>query len=126
MAHASGDGTKPRLLPVSAIDYLSGYLMAFGVCVALGRRAREGGSWQVRVALARVGKWIVDRGEATNYQGLPDDLPEAELRPLLGEMDAPGGRIRYLKPVLQMSETPPYFSRPPVPLGYHPAGWTSS
>ena len=26
------------------------------------RRAREGGSWLVRVALARTGKWIVDRG----------------------------------------------------------------
>jgi len=122
-----GDARRaPRLLPVSAIDYVSGYLMAFGVCVALARRAREGGSWHVRVALARVGKWIVDRGEAAGYKGMPDDLPEAELRPLLGEMNAPDGRIRYLKPVLQMSETPPHFSRPPVPLGYHPATWTSS
>jgi crotonobetainyl-CoA:carnitine CoA-transferase CaiB-like acyl-CoA transferase len=121
MAH----GDKPRLLPVSAIDYVSGYLMAFGVCVALGRRAREGGSWLVRVALARVGKWIVDRGEAAGFRGLPEDLPDAELDALSAEMDAPDGRIRYLKPVLQLSETPPYFSRPPVPLGYHQPKWTS-
>jgi crotonobetainyl-CoA:carnitine CoA-transferase CaiB-like acyl-CoA transferase len=125
IAHAHGDAERPKLLPVSAIDYVSGYLMAFGVCVALGRRAREGGSWLVRVALARVGKWIVDRGEAAGFRGLPEDLPEAELRPLFGEMDAPDGRIRYLKPVLQLSETPPYFSRPPVPLGYHQPEWTS-
>ena len=44
----------------------------------------------------------------------------------MGEMDAPEGRIRYLKPVLELSETPPYFARPPVPLGYHQPVWTSS
>jgi crotonobetainyl-CoA:carnitine CoA-transferase CaiB-like acyl-CoA transferase len=126
MAHASGDAAKPRLLPVSAIDYVSGYLMAFGICVALARRSTEGGSWLVRVALARVGQWIVERGELPGYQAAPAELPEGELGLLMAEMDAPGGRIRYLKPVLQLSETPPYFSRPPVPLGYHPATWTSS
>jgi crotonobetainyl-CoA:carnitine CoA-transferase CaiB-like acyl-CoA transferase len=126
IADAHGKGGKPSLLPVSAIDYVSGYLMAFGVCVALGRRARVGGSWLVRVALARVGKWIVDRGTVEDYAGVPDDLPEAELAPLFGEMDAPDGRIRYLKPVLELSTTPPYFEQPPVPLGYHPPAWTSS
>src|SRR5206468_4063707 len=45
MAHASGDAAAPKLMPVSAIDYVSGYLMAFGATVALARRAREGGSW---------------------------------------------------------------------------------
>ena len=126
MADAHGKGGKPSLLPVSAIDYVSGYLMAVGVCVALGRRARVGGSWLVRVALARVGKWIVDRGIVEDYAGVPEDLPEAELEPLFAEMDAPDGRIRYLKPVLELSATPPYFDRPPVPLGYHPPAWTSS
>ena len=126
IAHVYRDGAKPRLLPVSAIDYVSGYLMAFGVCVALARRARVGGSWQVRVALARVGKWIVDRGAVQDYASMPNDLPEAELAALLGEMDAPDGRIQYLKPVLELSATPPYFARPPVPLGYHQPVWTSS
>jgi crotonobetainyl-CoA:carnitine CoA-transferase CaiB-like acyl-CoA transferase len=66
IAHAAGrdagDAAKPKLLPVSAIDYVSGYLMAYGVCVALARRRQQGGSWLVRVGLARVGKFIVDRG----------------------------------------------------------------
>jgi crotonobetainyl-CoA:carnitine CoA-transferase CaiB-like acyl-CoA transferase len=126
IAHAHGNDVKPGLLPVSAIDYVSGYLMAFGVCVALARRARVGGSWLVRVALARVGKWIVDRGQASSYAGLAEDLPDAELDQLVAEMDAPDGRIRYLKPVLELSETPPCFARPPVPLGYHRPEWTSS
>ena len=132
MAHAegrnSGSGAKPRLLPVSAIDYVSGYLMALGVCVALRKQRREGGSWLVRVALARVGKWIVDRGVLPDsaWRGLPDELPEEELRPLMAEMRAPDGRIRYLKPVIQMSETLAFWSRPPVPLGYHPPVWISA
>jgi hypothetical protein len=37
-----GASPGPQFYPVSAIDYLTGYLMAFGGMVALGRRAREG------------------------------------------------------------------------------------
>jgi hypothetical protein len=127
IADASAKDGKPRLLPVSAIDYVAGYLMAFGAMVALERRAREGGSWHVRVALARIGRWIVERGQAepAQYLSLPADLPEAELAALMAEMDAPDGRIRYLKPVVRMSETPPRWTRPPVPLGYHAASWES-
>ena len=38
-----GAAPGPQFYPVSAIDYLTGYLMAFGAMVALGRRVREGG-----------------------------------------------------------------------------------
>ncbi|MDP6716415.1 MAG: CoA transferase, partial [SAR202 cluster bacterium] len=40
-----GDSPGPQFYPVSAIDYLTGYLMAFGAMSALARRTREGGSW---------------------------------------------------------------------------------
>jgi hypothetical protein len=122
VAQASGgaDG-KPRLLPVSAIDYVSGYLMAFGAAVALERRAHEGGSWLVRVALARVGKWIDDLGRAP--AGGSDELAPEMLSNLLTETTAPDARITHLRPVLEMSATPPRWDRPPVPLGYHPPQW---
>ncbi len=125
MAHASSEDGKPRALPVSAIDYVSGNLMAFGAMVALARRAQEGGSWLVRVALARVGKWIVDRGTLPRevYAGVANDLPEEELRALLAEMDTPFGRIRYMQLSALLSETPAFWSRPPVPLGYHAPAW---
>jgi len=127
IAQANGDAAKPKLLPVSAIDYVSGYLMAFGVCVALARRRRQGGSWLVRVALARVGKFIVDQGvlPESAWRGLPDELPQEELEPLFAQMRAPAGRIRYLQPALELSETPAFWCRPPVKLGYHPPVWTS-
>ncbi len=125
MALASGEDGKPQLLPVSAIDYVSGYLMAFGAMIALARRAEEGGSWLVRVSLARVGRWIVERGTFADgvWRSVPEDLPSYELAPLLTEMDAPDGRIRYLRPVVRLSETPAYWSRPPVPLDYHRPEW---
>jgi hypothetical protein len=120
----SNDPTgKPMLLPVSAVDYVSGYLMALGAIVALARRAREGGSWLVRVSLARTGKWIVDRGFFEGFRELPEDLPREELQALVEERDSPYGRIRHLRPVLHLSETKPFWARPPVPLGSSPAQW---
>jgi crotonobetainyl-CoA:carnitine CoA-transferase CaiB-like acyl-CoA transferase len=123
MALAQGDGDKPRLMPVSAIDYVSGYLMAFGALVALARRAREGGSWLVRVSLARTGRWIVERGTVEDWRALPAELPEQELRSLLTETESSFGRVQHLRPVLQMPETPPYWARPPVALGSSAAAW---
>jgi crotonobetainyl-CoA:carnitine CoA-transferase CaiB-like acyl-CoA transferase len=118
MAHASGDGVTPRLLPCSAIDYVSGYLMAYGATVALARRAREGGSWLVRVALARTAKWIVDRGMVDAASAQP---PEAA--GLVMDTQSPAGLITHMKPVVQLSETPARWARPPVPLGHHPPEW---
>ena len=125
MALASGDGLMPKLLPAAAIDYVSGYLMAFGAMAALARRAREGGSWLVRVSLARTGKWITDRGsvDAAALVGLAPDLPADEIARLSEETLSPAGRIRHLKPVVELSATPPYWARPPVPLGTHPPEW---
>jgi crotonobetainyl-CoA:carnitine CoA-transferase CaiB-like acyl-CoA transferase len=118
MALAQGDGATPKLMPCSAIDYVSGYLMACGAMIALARRAREGGSWLVRVGLARTGKWIVDRGTVDPAAALAE-IPEG----LATQTESPAGRIMHLKPVLQMSETPPRWDRPPVPLGHHRPEW---
>jgi hypothetical protein len=72
-----------------------------------------------------VGKWIVDRGLLPQkaIEQVPPELPEEELHALMGEMETPAGTIQYLRPVLNLSHTPPYWSRPPVPLGTHRAVW---
>ncbi len=46
---------RPKLLPAIACDYTTGYLGTYGVLLALARRAREGGSYHVRVSLCRSG-----------------------------------------------------------------------
>ena len=116
---AGPDPGKPRLLPVSVIDYVSGYLMAFGAIVALARRAQEGGSWLVRVSLARTGKWIVNRGTVEGFASVPVELPQEELQNFLVKTK----NFTHLKPMLELSETPPCWERPPVTLGTHPAEW---
>src|SRR5579872_7007005 len=120
-----GKTPGPQFYPVSAIDYCTGYLMAFGAMVALGRRAREGGSWLVRISLAQVGKWIVDLGEvpAAAARDAPAEFTPDELARWSMVSNTPSGPLRHLKPVVQMSETPTYWARPSVPLGYHQPVW---
>ncbi|MGO8916938.1 MAG: CoA transferase [Stellaceae bacterium] len=126
MALIEGAGA-PRLMPVSAIDYVSGYLMAFGAMAALLRRAREGGSWRVRVSLARTGQWIGDQGllDAAAVAAVPKAMPEAEIARLSQETPSPFGVIRHLAPAARMAETPPRWARPPVPLGHDAPRWPS-
>ncbi len=116
---------EPQFYPVSAIDYCTGYLMAFGAMVALARRAQEGGSWLVRTSLAQVGKWIVDLGEvpAAALEGIPDEFTASELERWSTTSETPSGPLGHLKPAVQLSETPPYWARPSVPLGYHRPVW---
>lgn len=120
-----GAAPGPQFYPVSAIDYLTGYLMAFGAMVALARRAREGGSWLVRISLAQVGRWLVARGEVpvSELKGVAQEFTTAEIERWSMVSETPAGRLRHLAPVIHLSETPPRWSRPTVPLGYHPPVW---
>jgi hypothetical protein len=54
---------------------------------------------------------------------MPNDFAEGEIERLCVETVGPAGRVRHLKPVVALSETPPRWTRPPVPLGYHPPIW---
>ncbi|MGE3537557.1 MAG: CoA transferase [Candidatus Tectimicrobiota bacterium] len=115
----------PQFYPVSAIDYLTGYLMAFGAMVALARRTREGGSWLVRISLAQVGRWLVARGQVPEAQlkDVPQEFTADELERWSMASQTPMGRLRHLGPVVHLSETPPRWARPSVPLGYHEPVW---
>jgi crotonobetainyl-CoA:carnitine CoA-transferase CaiB-like acyl-CoA transferase len=115
----------PALLPCSAIDYVSGYLMAFGAMVALARRAEEGGSWLVRTSLAQVGRWIVAQGRVpgTALAGVPAEFAAAELGGWLARAETPLGPLAYLAPAVRMSATPARWDLPPVPLGTHKPDW---
>src|SRR5262245_43184094 len=115
----------PQFYPVSAIDYLTGYLMAFGAMVALARRTREGGSWLVRISLAQVGRWLVSRGEVpeAKLKDVPKEFTSAEIDRWSMTSETPVGRLHHLAPVLRLSETPPRWARTTVPLGHHQPLW---
>ena len=120
-----GDEPGPQFYPVSAIDYLTGYLMAFGAMVALGRRVREGGSWLVRISLAQTGRWLVERGQTpeSQLQDVPKEFTAAELERWTMTSETPAGRLHHLGPVVQLSETAPHWARSSVPLGHHDPVW---
>ena len=120
-----GAAPGPQFYPVSAIDYVTGYLMAFGAMVALARRVREGGSWLVRISLAQTGRWLVGRGEVPkgDLKDVSKEFTSAELERWSVTTDTPVGRLRHLGPVVRLSETPPRWARPSVPLGYHEPVW---
>ena len=115
----------PQFYPVSAIDFLTGYLMAFGTMVALARRAREGGSWLVRISLAQTGRWLVSRGQVPEAQlkNVPKDFTAAEIESWSLTSNTPDGQLRHIGPVISLSETPPRWARPTVPLGHHKPEW---
>ncbi len=118
-------GGQPHHLPAQALDYVSGYLLAFGVMTALRRRAIEGGSYLVRVSLAQTGRWIQSLGR-TAYEGV--QLPNLEdtgagVSDLLVETESAFGRLRHLGPVVRLSETAPRWERVSSPLGSDAAVW---
>ena len=120
-----GNSAGPQFYPVSAIDYLTGYLMAFGALVALARRVREGGSWLVRISLAQTGRWLVGRGQVpvAELEDVPKEFSRKELERWSMVSDTPVGRLTHLGPVVSLSETPPHWDRPSVPLGYNEPMW---
>ncbi len=120
-----GKEPGPQFYPLSAIDYCTGYLMAFGTMVGLARRAQEGGSWMVRISLAQVGKWLVDLGEVSqsSLKDVPAEFDTAEIERWSTTSQTPSGPLRHLAPVAQLSATPGCWARPSVPLGHHPPVW---
>lgn len=122
LAATQGTLAEPRNMPVQALDYIAGYLGALGAVVALARRVEQGGSWLVRVSLVQVAHWLMGLGTVDAGAGMAD-LPDHELAPLLMESDGLLGHLRYLKPVVQFSDTPPFYAKPAEPLGTSPARW---
>jgi len=120
-----GANPGPQFYPVSAIDYLTGYLMAFGGMVALNRRVHEGGSWLVRISLAQVGRWLVSQGEIpeADLKNIPAEFTPEEIASWSTVSDTPMGKLGHLGPVLSLSETPPRWARTSVPLGHHDPVW---
>ena len=117
----AGEDT-PKPLPCQALDHASGYLMAFAAMMALARRMREGGSWHVRISLARTGRWIRDLGRLD--AGFDGKAPEqSDIGDLLEDTESGFGSLRAVRHAAQLSHTPAGWSLPSVPLGTHVPEW---
>jgi len=111
----------PKLIPVAACDYITGYLGAAGAIAALLRRIREGGSWSVEVSLSATAMWLqsLARVEA---RAIPESWkPGLDVKWESCKMAR--GQLDFLGPVVQMSRTPPRWRRPPPEPGADPPSW---
>jgi crotonobetainyl-CoA:carnitine CoA-transferase CaiB-like acyl-CoA transferase len=124
IALANGNDGQPRATP-NPLDYGTGYLAAFATMAALRRRAREGGSYLVRVSLAQTGTWMkgLPRLDASQYEGLEPMLTGDRLARWLTTYEGPLGRVSHLKPVAQLSKSESRWDLPAVPIGYNEPEW---
>jgi crotonobetainyl-CoA:carnitine CoA-transferase CaiB-like acyl-CoA transferase len=115
----------PRLLPAAANDYITGYLGAYGALLALARRAKEGGSYHVRVSLCQTAMMLYRNGK-TKSGTVPKELSDKEIEDLSTFSKTHLGKLKHLAPVLDLSETPPFWELPTPKLGVNSSEWTTT
>lgn len=115
--HGEGEAAGingPKPLPCQALDFASGYLMALGAMAGLHKRATEGGSWRVRIALARTGHWLQSLGRVeADFSRKPP--ASSELADLLTTIQSDYGELGIVTHPIQLSKTPASINLPPIP-----------
>lgn len=117
-----GTPEAPRLIAAAATDYTTGYLASLGVMTAIKRRTLEGGSYHVRASLCQTANWLYSFGLFDREEKLPS-LDPGMASDYMTKSASGFGPLHHLGPILQMSQTPPRWEQPTVPLGTHPAAW---
>lgn len=112
---------RPTPLPVQALDHGTGWLAAAAVITAIRRQRSAGGSWWLRLALARTGAWLDDLGRLpAEGAAVPSDDDVADL---LAELDSPFGRLRYLRVPGDLPGAQPRYDFGSHLPGSDPAAW---
>lgn len=122
-AMTEGQGGPPRFSPVFYLaDLITGYLAAAGIMAALYRRATEGGSYHVKVSLARSTMWVQDFGlvDVGDVTGLPktDTYPAQTI-----SVDTAYGPVANLAPPVTFSNLILPGTDRLVPYGSDPPTW---
>jgi crotonobetainyl-CoA:carnitine CoA-transferase CaiB-like acyl-CoA transferase len=124
-AVAEGQGGPPKFSPVFYLaDLITGYFAAAGMMAALRRRAVEGGSYQVKLSLARSAMWVQELGLLD--AAAQAEVPETDSYPAeTVSIDTAYGAVTSLAPPLTFTNlTLPATDRL-VPYGADPPSWPS-
>ena len=94
---------KPRFSPVFYLgDLMAGYFAAVGMMAALLRRSIEGGSYHVKISLARSVMWVQALGFLET--AAQASLPEKDSYPAkMTSIDSVYGKLSFLAPPLAFS-----------------------
>jgi len=121
-----GTPEQPKFPPTLVMnDFVAGYIGAAGVQAGLIRRAKEGGSYHVRVNLARCAMWFNSLGTFdTDVPGTGEQ--NQLLAPDTITAQTPYGEYVRLAPPVQFSETKPYWRDPVLVVrGSSKPAWTT-
>ena len=109
----------PTPLPVQALDFATGYLMAAAAVRGLSARLKTGLGGQTRLSLARTAKFLVDAGRGDDAPFAPET--EADLGEGLEATDwGPARRVRAPHVV---EGAPAAWALPARKLGWAEAAW---
>ena len=123
-----GTPEQPKFPPTLVMnDFVAGYLGAAGIQAALIRRAKEGGSYHVRVNLARCAMCINSLGTFDKDAPTPTGEQHQLLAPDTITAQTPYGELVRLAPPVQFSETKPYWREPVLVVrGSSKPAWTTA
>lgn len=116
---------QPRLSPVFYLnDFLTGYLASAGAMAALHLRATQGGSYHVKVSLARTAMWVQKLGYIAEHEF--DSLPEKDEYPVnLHSFATAYGKVTELAPAVTFFDMPRKDLTMLQPFGADLAQWNS-
>jgi crotonobetainyl-CoA:carnitine CoA-transferase CaiB-like acyl-CoA transferase len=123
-----GTPEQPAFPPTHVMnDFIAGYVGAAGIQAALIRRAKEGGSYHVRVNLARCAMWFMSLGTFDKTAPTPTGEQHQLLAPDTITAQTPYGELVRLAPPVEFSETKPYWEDPVLVVrGSSKPQWTNS
>jgi crotonobetainyl-CoA:carnitine CoA-transferase CaiB-like acyl-CoA transferase len=122
-----GSVENPRLPEIFVVnDYITSWMASVGAIAALKRRAVEGGSYRVRISLARLSLWLLQMGvfdKSYAYAIAGTEGGHEYLAPDLFEAETPCGHYQGVTDQVHMSTTPGFYDTPLVPRGASRAKW---
>src|SRR5262249_52863609 len=108
-----GTRDRPQFPPTKVMnDFIAGYMGAAGVTAALIRRAREGGSYHVKICLTRNAMWYPTLGVFGRSEIVPSGEDHKSLEPDTLTRQTPYGELFRLAPPVRFSETHSYWEDP--------------
>ncbi|HBM16984.1 MAG TPA: hypothetical protein DD381_11660 [Lentisphaeria bacterium] len=124
LAHVQGGDSAPKLLPTYPNDYITGYLAAYGILAALIRRAKEGGSYHVKVSLCTTAMWLQSFGRIDAKSLPPPKIDDSMIKRILISNESTGyGAMSYFGHPIKYSATKAHWNRPTVPIGLNKPEW---
>lgn len=99
----SPDGVTPGALPVQALDHSAGHFLAAAVTIGLIEQRKQGGSVDVRIALARIAHALLHSPDIRTLTSTTDAVPlPSRHRELSGRPQS----LTYAPPVLAFDGAP--------------------